>query len=335
MTLKARRNNRGFTLVELLVVIAIIGILVALLLPAVQAAREAARRIQCTNNLKQIALATLNYESTHRRLPPGDGDDPRQPGDQPQASTHAYILPFLEGGNSYALFNFSIQVNAHQPEARIQIIPSYTCPSDPQQVRNLVAGIIDASSTNYMQCLGSTPDQHGVLQREFAGVFYRNSYTKLGAIIDGLSNTAMFSEIKKGPNNMSGSLAVIPAGSPDDFRVATWDQSAWADSDLVSPPPACEVRSNRAWMYRGLQYYRGLLVATYYTHTLGPNAKLRDCISGNIYVGHLASRSYHPGGVNTVFCDGSVHFFSNSIDLVTWRAIGTRGGGEVVAGGTN
>jgi prepilin-type N-terminal cleavage/methylation domain-containing protein len=122
--------RRAFTLVELLVVIAIIGILVGLLLPAVQAAREAARRMQCSNNLKQMGLATLNYESAHRKLPPGDLSINYGSGDVPQASTHAFILPFLEAGNSYSTFDFNFQVNANvrNTQARISVHPILSLP---------------------------------------------------------------------------------------------------------------------------------------------------------------------------------------------------------------
>src|SRR5262245_23140294 len=129
----APRIREGFTLVELLVVIAIIGLLVALLLPAVQSAREAARRGQCENNLKQIALSLHNYESTFGVFPPGDCSVNRGTGDIPQASTHAFILPFLEGSNSYSTFDFNFQVNANaaNSQARVHLIPSYHWRSDP------------------------------------------------------------------------------------------------------------------------------------------------------------------------------------------------------------
>lgn len=325
--------KRGFTLVELLVVIAIIGILVGLLLPAVQAAREAARRMQCSNNLKQMGLAAHNYESAHAKFPPGDLSINRGGGDIPQASTHAFLLPYLEAGNSYATFNFNFQVNANvnNAQARIQFIPSYHCPSDPGGVRHMVASIIDAASANYMQCLGSIATHNPPSPTPQHGIFFRNSSTRIGSIIDGTSNTAMFAEIRKGPN-AAGSLAVVAAGTPDDFRVATRPvTSGWIDDDLLFPPADCENRATSAWMYRGLQYYRGLLVATYYNHTLTPNARLRDCITSGIFQGHMAARSYHPGGVNYVRADGSVHFASESIDPVTWRAFGTMAGGEVIS----
>ncbi len=112
------RRRFGFTLIELLVVIAIIAILIALLLPAVQQAREAARRTQCKNNLKQIGLALHNYESTFTVFPPGDCSFNFGAGEVPQASTHAFILPYLDGGNQYSTFNFNVQVNGNAGEHR-------------------------------------------------------------------------------------------------------------------------------------------------------------------------------------------------------------------------
>lgn len=164
--IEARSSSRrmAFTLIELLVVIAIIAILIALLLPAVQQAREAARRTQCKNNLKQIGLALHNYESTFSTFPMGDCTVNYGPGDVPQASVHAYILPYLEGSNNYSTFNFNFQVNgnAANTQARIQFVSSYHCPSDPGANRYLVANVIDAASSNYMQCRHLTPTMRGM-----------------------------------------------------------------------------------------------------------------------------------------------------------------------------
>jgi len=337
--LKARRT--AFTLIELLVVIAIIAILIALLLPAVQQAREAARRTQCKNNLKQIGLALHNYESTFSTFPMGDCAVNRGAGEIPQASLHAYILPYLEGTNNYGTFNFSYQVNGNgnNTQARIQFISSYHCPSDPGQNRYLVANSINSASANYMQCLGSHSDHAGYVVPAITGVttprtalhgmFSRNSRMRFGDITDGTSNSAMFGEIKKGPNNTS-SFLVVPAGDQRDFQVATNGTGPWTGNDQLSPPAACENRATNAWAYRGLQYYRGLLVATYYNHTLTPNAKRRDCITSALWQGHMAARSYHVGGAQIALADGSVRFASENVDGNVWRAVGSVSGGEVV-----
>jgi len=330
--MKRSLQAKGFTLVELLVVIAIIGVLIALLLPAVQQAREAARRMQCSNNLKQIGLALHNYENTHRVFPPGHCRDTNG---APDASTHAFILPFLEQGNSYKLFDFSYSINgsAVNAEATRQLITAYQCPSDIQPAGNSIAG----SSTkyggaSYMQSLGSTATMlESEIDAGLSGPFFRNSATKFADITDGTSNTALFSEIKKGPSG-SSTRTVVPAGDPNDFRVATSVTAGFWNADAETPPSVCETRSTSAWNYRGLQYYRGSTVTTFYTHTLTPNARLRDCVDGSHGTrGHLAARSYHPGGVQTAFADGSVSFMADTINDATWRALGTMAGGEVVS----
>ena len=331
-------RRKGFTLIELLVVIAIIAILIALLLPAVQQAREAARRTQCKNNLKQIGLALHNYESAYTTFPMGDCSVNYGSGDVPQASIHAYLLPFLDGANNYNTFDLNYQVNGNaiNAQARIQFIPSYHCPSDPGANQHRVANIIDSASANYMQSLGSHAEHAGYMvagvprpKTPDHGPFSRNSSTRIRDFVDGTSNTAVFAEIKKGPNATT-SQQVVPAGSPQDFAVATAVPGPWTGSDLFFPPNDCENRATPAWMYRGLQYYRGLLVATYYNHTLTPNARFRDCITGGLYQGHMAARSYHVGGVHTLLGDGAVRFVSDNIDGAIWRAVGTPARGEVV-----
>ncbi|MES2788935.1 MAG: DUF1559 domain-containing protein [Planctomycetota bacterium] len=324
-------RKRGFTLIELLVVIAIIAVLIALLLPAVQQAREAARRTQCKNNLKQLGLALHNYESTFSVFPPGDVTV----AGAPQASTHAYILPYLDGGNSYNTFNFNLQVNGQSvnANARIQISPPYHCPTDPGPVIDAVPQTPTANrstSTNYMQCLGSVATQIPGTPTANQGVFFQNSSTRISGITDGTSNTALFGEIKKGPNGPSSYL-VVAAGDSRDFSVATAYASAFSAAEALVAPAACETRSGNAWAYRGLQYYRGLLVATYYTHTLPPNARLRDCISSDLASGHLATRSYHVGGSQVVLADGAVRFVSENVDGNVWRGVGSTRGGEVVS----
>jgi prepilin-type N-terminal cleavage/methylation domain-containing protein len=311
------RIRRGFTLIELLVVIAIIAILIALLLPAVQQAREAARRTQCKNNLKQIGIALHNYHDVKKMFPPG-----HVPGSD--ASAHTQFLQFLEQGNKYNQFNFAVSLNGDPSNAPAiaQTLSVFMCPSDPGG-----PGFSWAGQANYMQCFGTSA---GITNT--TGVFFRNSTTGLRDITDGASNTALFSEIKIGPYPGSGaSTAVVPATSPDDLRVAT-NNTGWNTSTSgTTYPSQCNDRATAAWLYRGCQYYRGLVVATYYNHFLTPNSPDRDCVGSGTGGGHLAARSYHPGGVHALFGDGAVHFASDNINQTVWRGLGTKGGGEVVS----
>ncbi len=346
-------RRRAFTLIELLVVIAIIGVLIALLLPAVQQARESARRTQCKNNLKQIGLAVFNYESTYGVFPMGDCARNYGSGEIPQATVHCYLLPYIDQANAYNNFNWSIQVNATattgstaaEAAMKAAAIPAYHCPADPMTpVNNVVQTGIISESCNYMQCFGSIASMAGyntvvnnnasmIQPTPLHGVFFRNSSTRFSSITDGSSNTAMFAEIQLGPNNFvtpASSLAVVPAGDPRDFRVATYVTDTWSGADLLSPPAECENRATKAWTYRGLEWYRGLVVATYYNHTLTPNAPFRDCIPSNTYQGHMAARSYHTGGVQYLLADGSVRFANNSVDATVWRGVGSMANGEVL-----
>lgn len=319
--------RRAFTLVELLVVIAIIGILIALLLPAVQAAREAARRMQCTNNLKQIGLALHNYESSHKVLPPGYITSNT-------ASTHTQILPYFEQSAAYDLFDFTVNINTHANNlaAREQKLTGLQCPSHPGSPAFILAGTQcpnGCGTTNYVQSLGNNANY-----ATGDGPFGRNMGAKFSALTDGLSNTGVFSEILLGPSDGTGVTGVVPAGDPDDYHVATnlpyatWDASPTGDKIAV---PECDNRATSAYRYRGKQYYRGIVVTTFYSHTLTPNSIYRDCIRGTgVDRGHLAARSFHPGGVNICLGDGSVRFAAETIDEVIWRAIGSKSGGEAI-----
>jgi prepilin-type N-terminal cleavage/methylation domain-containing protein len=331
------RSRTGFTLVELLVVIAIIGVLVALLLPAVQSAREASRRIKCANHLKQIGLALQNYENTFKILPMGTMNiGAGGVGIANNSSPHPMMLPYLEQGNAVALFDFNADINGSTSnlQARQQRVPVFNCPSHPPTPLFVPSTPTQCPTgcgvTNYVQSLGNNGNYATA-----DGPFGRRYGARFAEITDGLSNTAFFSEILLGPSGGAGtsSPAVVGAGDRDDLKVATdltassWDGSPTGDTIAV---PECQNRSTPAWNYRGKQYYRGVVVTTYYSHTLTPNSKLRDCIRGSLGLdrGHLAARSFHPAGVNAVFGDGSVRFGTNAVNELVWRAAGSKGAGD-------
>jgi prepilin-type N-terminal cleavage/methylation domain-containing protein/prepilin-type processing-associated H-X9-DG protein len=316
-------QRRAFTLVELLVVIAIIGVLVALLLPAVQAAREAARRMQCQNHLRQVVIAAHNYHDTMLRLPAG-WCRPHN------ASAICALLQYLEQGNKYNQFDWTVDINssATNGAARAQDVKVYLCPSDPGTGRFFAAGG-PTGRNNYMPNMGNNANFHDTdtppNRVRANGVFFRNSAIRFAEITDGTSNTAMFSECKRGPTTTPGSGQDLLVSTAVD--AGTWDGSAAYNTDR---PADCENRMLGVGNYRGGQYYRGGVIWTgFYNHTLTPNFKGRDCHrAGGFDSGHFAARSYHPSGVNVGLCDGSVRVVTDSIDLPTWRAAGSRGDGE-------
>jgi prepilin-type N-terminal cleavage/methylation domain-containing protein len=329
-------RKRGFTLIELLVVIAIIAILIALLLPAVQQAREAARRTQCKNNLKQIGLALHNYESTFSMFPPGSVVAAAGSGGiTSEVCPIPLILPFFEQSSAYVLFDFNQSINNHPNNlaARQFKFPMLQCPSQPSVPAFVLTACPDGcGTTNYVQSLGNNSN-YGVVN----GPFSRRSRTMFRDFTDGTSNTALFSEIRLGPSAGSPTTGVVAAGSRDDFNVAT--SLAFATFDAGTPQgngdtfrsTACDNRALSAFLYRGKQYYRGGVYSTFYTHTLTPNAPFRDCIrSVGLDRGHLATRSYHTGGAQCVLGDGAVRFVSDNIDGGVWRAVGSMQGGEVI-----
>jgi prepilin-type N-terminal cleavage/methylation domain-containing protein/prepilin-type processing-associated H-X9-DG protein len=343
---ESRRGYRGFTLIELLVVIAIIAVLIGLLLPAVQKVREAANRIKCQNNLKQIGLACHNYQSTFGALPPGSGPHPTK--FTPPNTTAYYppallvlILPYVEGSNNYNLFNLdydtlSDSVNA---PARNQNISFYHCPSEQNPYprgSNYAANVGTTCNffTNSPQYAGPFNQVQPVSNPASNTSYPTGTPIPITQISDGTSNTAMFADVKIGFNPSGTDPSANYAGPPTaPWHVrypTTWVQPA----DDLKPNASCAVSQNARY-YAFTEFYRSRPGFTWaYTHTMPPNSTIGDC--GNSVGGsssnasHVAARSYHPGGVNVGLCDGSVRFVADSIDFAVWQALGTRAGGEAV-----
>jgi prepilin-type N-terminal cleavage/methylation domain-containing protein/prepilin-type processing-associated H-X9-DG protein len=314
------RARRGFTLVELLVVIAIIGMLLALLLPAVQSAREAARRAQCSNNLKQLGLAMHNYESTFQVFPQGRNKYPQV------VSALARLLPYVEQANAFDLVdpNGTLATGGKNDLAAKTQLSVFVCPSDP------LKGQVPGShyyGTNYVACNGT-----GVIEDASGTITYptiaggngafAQTPQRIAEILDGTSNTAAFSE------SLIGDGSPV-ASTPTLQQIGLVVLEVPGGSDPT--PSACESGSGVWNVRRGEQWINGHFGNTLYNHYYTPNpAGKWDCGNGSHNKALATARSYHPGGVQMLLCDGSVRFQDNSISLEVWRGVATRKGGEAV-----
>ncbi len=317
-------NRSAFTLVELLVVIAIIGILVGLLLPAVQAAREAARRMQCTNNMRQVMLAALNYESSFKRLPPSRiSRTSNLLGPTSSISVHARLLPYMEQAQIYSTINFGVEYNDPANSVAYNTnVPTFRCPSDPSSYVPVDAG----GMNNYYVNSGTVPLWSRSVSNPMPqvpmndGVFYRDSFLRLAAITDGLSNTAGISERLTGDYNQMKSTpltdAYLPGTQPFTIDDAYNDCYAIDLSDL----------SKQGFSNAGTPWIRGYHSVSEYYHIAPPNGRSCQFPPGRIIT---TANSLHGGNVNVSFCDGSTHTVAASVELAVWRAVGTRAGAEI------
>ncbi len=327
MTIK---HKHGFTLVELLVVIAIIGVLAGLLLPAVQAAREAARRSECTNNLRQMAVATIQFHDAHRRFPIG-----RQ-GDEESFGQHTELFPFLEESNITLQFNFKIPAN--QNPARFIKIPLFLCPSDIEDRMydtNVNAHQFDWGKNNYRACAGSdygrTYDTQQVNAKEMNnGIFLTNESVRIAQVTDGTSRTALFSEAIRGDANDSN---VEPESDLFQLPNNTSTNSADKIYNLaIALNTSTMVGANKQTSFAGRNWIFGNYMTTRYNHVMPPNTlNITRGNSPNNNGGAVTASSRHVDGVNLALADGSVRFVNSNIDLAIWRALGTRAGDEIVS----
>jgi prepilin-type N-terminal cleavage/methylation domain-containing protein len=323
-----RRRHQGFTLIELLVVIAIIAVLIALLLPAVQQAREAARRTQCKNNLKQIGVALHNYESTTRMIPPAGCFTVGLPFET--FSAQARLLPYLEQSTLYNLIDFSSSISS-QPVACATKIPGFICPSEVRDVPKVVSPTLTHQPISYGVNIGTWLVFDPNNGSSGDGTFGINANNRFSSITDGLSNTIGLSEVKayqpalKDGGNPTGAGIAPPSAVTD---MASWGgtfANNWSHTEWIS----------------GMALQSGFTTA-FPPNTLIPYSsagqtfdidftasRLGTSTTRQTYV-VVTSRSHHVGIVNTLLMDGSVKSFSSSTDRTIWRGLGTRSGGEVI-----
>jgi prepilin-type N-terminal cleavage/methylation domain-containing protein/prepilin-type processing-associated H-X9-DG protein len=308
-------RQRAFTLIELLVVIAIIGVLVGLLLPAVQKVRETALRVKCQNSLKQIGLGLLNYHFSFGQFMAGSGplDSPYGPdsGDViDRRSWYEPLFPYIDQEPLYRSMDSWLQ-NPTGPvlfkynngwNGRFDVIPILCCPADPNSPKlNSIPSDPQGVHSNYVACAGSTyfNPPTGPPSTDLNGIFYSMSKTKLSDITDGASSTLLLSEINVSPDVTShdtrgriynparqGGILFSTLNTPNNS--ATPDRLNWCQS--IPQAPCQHATTNLV----------------------------------------TSARSYHPGGVNVALADGSVRFVSNNVNALTWTALGSRNGHEPV-----
>ncbi len=328
-------RRSGVTLVELLVVVAIIGVLVGLLLPAVQTARESGRRSACINNLRQLGLGLANHESARRRYPVGSESRsfptyPRVSAQHCRWSTLAHLAPYyerqdlLDGLDRSVPLYIDLRPDAIAPQNKPivkMVVPLFLCPSDRGVAVSPIFG-----PTNYAACAGSGGDG---TPYDTDGLFFINSQTRTRDVTDGLSKTVAFSESLLGDSSSMNRATVTPANAYGFV--------------MSAPLTAASCAGTAVWNFsdpRGFSWANGEYRTTMFNHSLRPNDETLDCMGvlmsppggmmDRLYAayGWRAARSRHPGGVNVIMADGSGQFVGDTVDPVVWKALATRAGGE-------
>lgn len=341
---------KAFTLVELLVVIAIIGILIALLLPAVQSAREAARRMQCSNNMKQLSLAMHNYHDAYRMFPIlGNEIRYDQTVSKDGYSIQARLLPFIEqialsgkidykkplwgGGSGFFGNGGSEEEQAHYDailDLAANPLSFMLCPSESREPMFTHKSGWTASGGNYVFSYGSGTGTYYDAASRTDGLFYVGCKPAMSTMADGTSNTIVLSECRFGIGLESYTGQLAPRDWKD-YMLRAGASVIGAPASKTDPEPDLYAfAQNWSGLWRCDRQYPWIserLYATGFTAFLAPNDKAPDYwISSNI--GYYAARAYHTGGVNASMGDGSVKFVSDTVDLQSWRAYSTVNGGE-------
>jgi prepilin-type processing-associated H-X9-DG protein len=349
----------GISLLELLVVIAILAVIIGLLLPAIQRAREAAARTRCQNNLRQLGVAAHGYAAARGSLPPGSGRWPlydiRSPVEmraQNRPSVQLALLPYVDQDAKYARFNLDYDVHTHadNAEARNGDVAAYLCPSDPSSANYQGEGRL-----NYYGSVGAYADRRK--RDPMSGVFSGGGLPQpkypddnsavtptpeepkgrsVSDITDGTSTTVMFAEVKRSMRSAEDkdqwdetSVFLMPSNRVSN---GTWDESDGRRVHTCDGENEVRGENVKAWGRAvGHQFHRDLAATSLYAHTLPPNwnrnaaggTQKYGC-AGTLYQVHLPAASYHAGGgVNVCMADGSVRFVSDQVSFVTWQAVGS------------
>jgi prepilin-type N-terminal cleavage/methylation domain-containing protein/prepilin-type processing-associated H-X9-DG protein len=332
--MRSPARRRGFTLVEMTVVCAILSLLIALLLPSVQSAREAARRAQCASNLRQIGIGLQNYVEAMGCFPPNVLNFGKLPWSF--FSVHARILPYLDSRPLYNSINFSVgtypdvwglpesswpgarQANANNDTARLTQVAVFLCPSD--------GGAFEATGTNYRGNTGVGLTYSTTAEQPDSG---NGTLPELGLVTpsripDGMSHTALFSERLRG----SGGSGVDPARDTFGIQALVFT----ADELLLACRAAARSSNSFILTEQGHYWFWTGRERTLYNHAQVPNGSIPDCMYAQLLTarGMSSARSNHPGGVNVLMGDGSGRFVTETISQAVWRGLGTRNGHELV-----